>query len=476
MEEYRVVGNEMGDLIDRSYIKPNNERVEITALKSIKSSFLNNIAISLSRMIMTANLIILGHTLYDNKEKSGLFLIFQIGIIIIEILGKFFITGLIKYLFEDKEDNNEFYVLYIRMKSSLVYLIPLFLGPICLCFPYLIMDLLLKFNLDIFNQTLIKELYYKFLIFSPVIFLFELLLLLNLHYLKYQKKMQEVFTYVLSFLVCHISLSCILVYILEMGLIGLTISYLVNTFIYYLFTNQYIKKSYEELSQNNFFLFPSTSNIDKEVFNLLKEKSILSIINLGDIIFLYCLFFMSLFTDKEQLIVNIIYLNFYELVVFINKGFYFSLKNYISTKIEEASKRQKYVLFFAFYFMILALILFILLILFKNILLDIYLGEGEKALVKICYHLRIFYPICILLNGIRIILNGMIRGMNIPLPMIKKILYIIVSIIISYAICFRYEFGILGLWISAFILNIFFILENIHKAVIFFPQFFNSYI
>ena len=83
MEEYRVVGNEMGDLIDRSYIKPNNERVEITALKSIKSSFLNNIAISLSRMIMTANLSILGHTLYDNKEQSGLFLIFQIGIIII---------------------------------------------------------------------------------------------------------------------------------------------------------------------------------------------------------------------------------------------------------------------------------------------------------------------------------------------------------------------------------------------------------
>ena len=179
------------------------------------------------------------------------------------------------------------------------------------------------------------------------------------------------FIYVISFLVTHIALSFILVYLLDYGLIGLTISYFVNSFLYSVFSNQNIKKSFEEIAQNIFFLIPSQSNFDGEVFNLFKERSLFSIYNIGDILFLYLVFFMSLFTDKEQLIVNIIYLNFYELIFFINKGFYSSLKNYISTKIEEASKRQKYVLFFAFYFMILALMLFLILIIFDDILLDI---------------------------------------------------------------------------------------------------------
>lgn len=477
MEEYRRNVNEMGDLIDVSYIRPNNERAEIAALKSIKSSFFNNVSITLSRLIMTTNLIILGHTLYENKDQCGLFILFQIGIIMIEILGKFFILGLIKYLFEDKEDNNELYVLFIRMKTILVIVIPILLGPICLLFSFLLMGLLLKyFNLDLLNQSLIKDFYYKFLIFAPVIFLFEILFLLNLQFLKYQKKTQGVFIYVVCFLVTHIALSFVLVYLLDYGLIGLTISYFANSFIYYVFSNQYIKKSFEEIAQNIFFLIPSQSNFDGEVFNLLKEKSLFAIYNLGDILFLYLVFFMSLFTNREQLIVNIIYLNFYELIFFINKGFYFSLKNYISTKIEEASKRQKYVLFFVFYFMILALMLFLFLIIFDDIMLDIYLGGGEKIIAQICHKLRIIYPICLLLNGVRMILNGMIRGMNIPLPLIKKLIYITICIIISYYCCFELEYGIFGLWISANILNIFYVLENTHKAVNFFPQFFNSII
>ena len=477
MEEYRRNVNEMGDLIDVSYIRPNNERAEIAALKSIKSSIFNNISITLSRLIMTTNLIILGHTLYENKDQCGLFILFQIGIIIIEILGKFFILGLIKYLFEDKEDNNELYVLFIRMKTILVIVIPIILGPICLLFSFLLMELLLKYyNLDLLNQSLIKEFYYKFLIFAPVIYLFEILFLLNLQFLKYQKKTQSVFIYVISFLITHIALSFVLVYLLDYGLIGLTISYFANSFLYYVFSNQNIKKSFEEIAQNIFFLIPSQSNFDGEVFNLFKERSLFSIYNIGDILFLYLVFFMSLFTDKEQLIVNIIYLNFYELIFFINKGFYSSLKNYISTKIEEASKRQKYVLFFAFYFMILALMLFLILIIFDDILLDIYFGGGEKIIAQICHKLRIIYPICLLLNGVRMILNGMIRGMNIPLPLIKKLIYITICIIISYYCCFELEYGILGLWISANVLNIFYVLENTHKAVNFFPQFFNSII
>ena len=349
MEEYRRNVNEMGDLIDVSYIRPNNERAEIAALKSIKSSFFNNVSITLSRLIMTTNLIILGHTLYENKDQCSLFILFQIGIIMIEILGKFFILGLIKYLFQDKEDNNELYVLFIRMKTILVIVIPILLGPICLLFSFLLMELLLKYyNLDLLNQSLIKEFYYEFLIFAPVIFLFEILFLLNLQFLKYQKRTQSVFIYVVCFLVTHIALSFVLVYLLDYGLIGLTISYFANSFIYYVFSNQNIKKSFEEIAQNIFFLIPSQSNFDGEVFNLLKGKSLFAIYNLGDILFLYLIFFMSLFTEREQLIVNIIYLNFYELIFFINKGFYFSLKIIYQQKLKKHQKDKNMFYFLHF--------------------------------------------------------------------------------------------------------------------------------
>ena len=477
MEEYRKNINEMGEINDISYVRPNNERIEITALKSIKNSFFINIAVSLSRLIITLNLIILGHTLYDNNAHCNLFMIFQIGIFIVDVLGKFFILGLIKYLFEDKEEMEELYNLYIRMKTLLVILIPTFLGPVCLLLTYYLMGLLSKINLDIYDQALNKEVYFKYLIFAPVIYLFEILFLLNLQFLLFQKKIQEVFSYVLSFLIAHFSLSWILLYILEIDLIGLTFSYCLNTFLFYLFTNQYIKKLYEETSQNIFFLFPSKSNFDGEVFTLLKEKSILAFINIGDILFLHFLFFMTLFTDRNQLMVNIIYLNFYELICFINKGFYLSLKKYISTKIEEASKKQKYVAIFSFYFMILSLILFLILIIFKNILLDCYIfGRGVKNLIEISNKLRIYFPLCLLLNSIRMILNGINRGMNIPLPIVRKALYIAICIILSYIFCFTYEYGIYGLWISIFILNIFLILDIVYKAIDAFPKFFNNFI
>lgn len=476
MEEYRKNINEMGELNDISYVRPNNERIEITALKSIKNSFFINIAVSLSRLIITLNIIILGHTLYDNNAGCNLFIIFQIGIFIVEVFGKFFIIGLIKYLFEDKEEMEELYNLYIRMKALLVILIPTLLGPVCLLLSYYLMGLLSKINLDIYDQDLNKEVYFQYLIFAPLTYLFEILFLLNLQFLLFQKKIQDVFSYVLSFLIAHFSLCWILLYILETDLIGLTFSYCLNTFLFYLFTNQYIKKLYEENSQNIFFLIPSKSNFDDEVFTLLKEKSILAFINLGDILFLHFLFFMTLFTDKNQLIVNIIYLNFYELICFINKGFYLSLKKYISTKIEESSKKQKYVAIFSFYFMILSLILFLILIIFKNILLDCYIFGGNKNLVEISNKLRIFFPLCILLNSIRMILNGINRGMNIPLPIIRKAFYIVTCIILSYIFCFVYNYGIYGLWISTFILNIFLILDTVYKAIGAFPKFFNNFI
>lgn len=468
--------NEIMPIYDASIVYPNIEDPSIAAFKSIGSSLFNNIVIALSKIIMTANLIILGHTLYENKINYKLIITFQIGVFIIEFLGKYFILGLIKYLFEDKEDNEELYNLYIRMKTSLVILIPIVITPVSICSYFLLELLLINFT-EISDQTICKEIYLKFLIFSPIIFLFEILFFLNLQFLHYQKQTKAVFTYLISFLIAHIVLSWILLYILEIGLTGLTISYFTNTFLFYFFTNNYVKNVREGWIQNFFLLIPKKENFDGEIMNTLKRKSLLSLINYGKIFIVHFLLLLSIFTDENQLMVNIIYLNFYELIVAVNRGSYYSLKIYISTNVESMEKRQKYVATFSLYYLIFGLSLFLIVFINEDILLDCYLYEGgEQILKSFSKKLRLIFSLCILFNCFRNLLNGMIRGMNIPLSLIKKIIYYIICMVCSYVFCFYEENGIYGLWKGAFIINLLFVLEGGYKAFKYLPQFFHNYI
>ena len=468
--------NEIMPIYDASIVYPNTEDPSIAAFKSIGSSLFNNIVIALSKIIMTTNLILLGHALYENKIHYKLIITFQIGVFIIELLGKYFIIGLIKYLFEDKEDNEELYNLYIRMKTSLVILTPIVIIPVNICSYFLLELLLINFT-GISDQTICKEIYLKFLIFTPIIYLFEILFFLNLQFLHYQKQTKAVFTYLISFLIAHIALSWILLYILEIGIIGLTISYCINTFLFYFFTNNYVKNVREGWIQNFFLLIPKKENFDGEVMNTLKRKSLLSLLHLGEIFIVYFLFLLSIFTDENQLVVNIIYLNFYELIMAINRGIYYSLKRYISTNVESMEKRQKYVATFSLYYIIFALSLFLILFINENILLDCYLYEGGEPILKtISKKLRLIFSLCILFDCFRNMLNGMIRGMNIPLSLIKKIIYYIICMICSYVLCFYEENGINGLWKGAFIINLLFVLESGYKAFKYLPQFFHNYI
>ena len=455
-------------ILDRSIVFPNSETPRKAALNSLQKNIIN----SLNKLIIAINLILLGHVTY-NKNQYELFMTYQIGIFILEFLGKDFIIGLMKYLFEDIHEK-ELYNIYIRIKSSLVFLILILLYPFSIL-SYYIIKLLLKNNFEIYSESIIKEVFFKFLLFAPVIYLFEILFLLNIQFLHYKDKNIAVFLYSLFFIITHIVLSYILLYILEKGLIGLTISYFVNSFLFYLFTNQYIKSVIEKENQSFFFLVPNKENFDEDGLIILKNNSILSIYNLGDIFMFQFIFLSSLFTDKNQLIINIIYINFYQIAFAICRGFYYSLKNYILKNKEDLRIRQEYVTIFSIYYIMLVLSIFVILLIFKNFLLNLYLfRSGGKELQKISYKLRIIYPICILISCVRMILNAMLRGMNIPFSLKKKIFYIIIYVILGLTLCFYYYYGIFGLWISALVLNIFFILESVYKSYIYLPQLFHS--
>ena len=470
---YLMNRNEIDDIaIDRSLVELRNEKLYTTIFSIIGSCFLNNVVFITTNLISTINLIILGHIILQDKTHYELFMTYQIGVSITDVFGKIIIIGLLRYIFEKREYKKIYYT-YLNLKIGLVIIIPFIMIPVSLS-SFFIIKLLLRNSLDIYNQTLNKEVYFKFLIFTPLIYFFENLFYLNLKILKALDKTKSVIFYANLYIISHMISCFILLYIIKIGILGLTISYLLNSFLFYFFSNTYITPyKNDEDDTKNFFAFPPFNYFDKNVINTFKEAFSLTIRFLGDSLLIYSLFIISLFTDKNQLIVNIILINFYNLIIGINKGSYLTFRQYLLHTNESNEEKKKYIIVFSLTFIFLILSLFIILLIFKNILLDIYLINGGDIILKLINNsLKIVYPLCILFNGIQILLYGFIRGMASPSPIFIKFIYTSCCIIFCLILCFVYELGILGLWISLLILCIFYCFVNGYKSIIHFNNIF----
>ena len=469
MESNFIRGQENNVLFDRSLVIPSAEKPEFSAIKSIGFSFFNNMISTFFKLIITTNLILLGHTLYEEKVHYQLFMTFQIGVFILEFFGKYFIMGLLKYIFFNGKQMKTLYNLYIKMKTALIFVIPIIIIPVSICSYYLI-ELLFKYSFEIDDLSIIKEVYKKFLLFTPIIYFFEILLFLNLKFLNELNGIAEVAMYIISYLVCHIVLSWILLFIFNFGLLGLTISYCLNSFLFFSFTNIKIYNIVLGDADDFFYIIPNKKNFDFSILSNFRKISYYSLINLGDVFPIQFLFIVSLFIGKNPLIVNIIYLNFYEVVAEIDRGFYYTIKNEIFNKFQDTIERQNYVLFFSVYYSIITLTIFLCLLIFKNMLLNIYLIDGGEPILKeIASSLIILYPLCILFMSVKIILNGIIRGMDIPVSNKRRLVYMTICIVFCYIFCFLYEFGIIGIWISMLILEFLHAGENSAKTIKHFP-------
>ena len=324
---YSIGRNEKEDIsIDRSLVEIRNEEVSITILNIIGDCFINNLVFIASNFISTINLILIGHILLENKTHYELFVTYEIGVSMINFFGKIIIIGLLRYIFEIQE-YRKIYFSYLRLKSGLILTIPIIMIPVSLS-SYFIIKFLLQNNLDIYNQSLNKEVYFKFMIFTPIIYFFEILFYLNLKLLRAFEETKAFISYVIFFIISHIVCSWILLYILKIGILGLATSYCLNSFLFYLFTNIRISNTKEE-ELENFYIFPPKEYFDSNVINTLKDASSLSMRHISDIFLLYLMLFAAFFTDKNQLIVNSVYLNFYYLLNGINKGFYLTFKHYL---------------------------------------------------------------------------------------------------------------------------------------------------
>ena len=473
MEQKNLINkNEPEDVIifDRSLVVYRNEHILITIVKIIGNSLINNIVNFLDRLTLTINLILLGHIVLQNKTHYELFMTYQIGAAIIDFLGKLIITGLLKYLFEKKE-SEELFNLYLRLKSLLIFIIPIIMIPVSIC-SYWIIKLLLQNNLDIYDQSLNKEIYFKYLLFTPIIYFFEILFYLNLQLLRSFNEIKALAFYLNFFYITHITTCWILLYSLGVGIFGLTASYCLNSFLFYLFSNLYIDVTNKDKDEN-FIIIPHKEYLNSDIFTCLKEAGAVSLRNLSDSFVFYLLFIASLFTDKNQLIVNIIYLNFYNTLIAISKGSYITLKNYLLYNKEATEKKKNYVVIFSSTFLFLSFCLFIILMAFNNILLKIYLIDGgAEPLQNISKLINKIYALCVIFNAIQILLYGFIRGLAMPSPLKKKVVYSLITILLCLLLCFYYDYGIIGLWISVLILCFLYIFENTYKAVKNFRLFF----
>ena len=463
--------NEKEDIsIDRSLVDIRNEDVSITILNIIGNCFINNLVFIASNFVTSINLILIGHILIQDTTHYELFMTYEIGVSIINFFGKIIIIGLLRFIFEIKEFRKIYYS-YLRLKTGLVLIIPIIMIPVSLS-SYIIIKLLLQNNLDIYNQSLNKEVYFKYMIFTPIIYFFEILFYLNLKLLRAFEKIKAVVSYTNFFIISHIVSCWILLYILKIGILGLTISYCLNSFIFYMLTNEYINHIKEE-EVENFIIFPPKEYYDRNVINTLKEASSLSMRYLSEVILLYLLFIASLFTDKNQLIVNSVYLNFYLFFNGINKGFYLTFRDYLIHSKESNEEKKKYIIVFSITFFTIILSLFIILIIFKNVLMNIYLIKGGDLNLRIISNrIQIVYSFCILFNGIQILLYGFNRGMATSSPIVIKFIKSLICFFLSLILCFVYNKGILGLWIAHLILCLFFFFENGYKSVIHFNNFF----
>ena len=69
----------------------------------------------------------------------------------------------------------------------------------------------------------------------------------------------------------------------------------------------------------------------------------------------------------------------------------------------------------------------------------------------------------------KILLNGIIRSLELPVSNQRRLIYIIICVIFAYIFCFVYDLGIFGIWISMLSLEFLHAGENFAKTMKYFP-------
>ena len=465
------------DEIDRSIcLYVDNETLSQKIFGIIKNSILNNMLFVSYKLLMGVNLVILGHLLMENKTHYELLVSFQIGVLFLNIFGKFFITGLIKFL-KDKSNSIE---TYVELKILILFLILVVIVPVSILSYFAINFILNEFDVEN-SKDLNLYVYLNFLIWCPVLFCFEIFFLLNLKLLYLTEKIKLLLKLLIFLFAGHVIFSYILIYVFGFGLKGLTISYLINCLFSYLGSNKrvnYYHFNVENNDNNNFYFFPNINDFSRNDINITLKKSKKIAINyyLENFPF-YLIFVASIFSGQKQLVVNIIYLNFYEIVNALNKGFEITLKNYLLEDDKSYDIKRRFIITFSICFWSIGITIFIILLTFKSSIIYLYLYEGGDNIIKaIAKNLDIIFPFCILNNFIYMALNGFAVGLRQDLSYLHFFSYLNPLICMGASLIFfiEYDYNIVGLWIGLLLSSFLYILIYGYKAVQYFKVFFGQ--
>lgn len=412
----------------------------------------------------------------ENKTHYELLVSFQVGILFLDIFGKFFITGLIKAL----KDKSNSVATYIELKILILFLILIVLVPVSLASYFLINFILNQCDSE-YNKDLNFYVYLNFFIWSPALFCFEIFFLLNLKLLYLTENIKLLLKFLITLFGAHIILSYFLIYVFELGLIGLTISYFVNCLFAYVCSNKKVNHHHfnaENNDNNNFYFLPNANDFSRnDISNTLKKSKKIALNYFLENFPFYLIFLASIFSDQKQLIVNIIYLNFYEITNAINKGFEITLKNYLIEDDKSYDIKRRFIITFSICFWTIGITLFIILLTFKSSIIYLYLYDGGENQIKtIAKKLNIIFPFCILNNYIFMALNGFAVGLRQDLSYLHFFSYLNPLICMSSCLFFfvQYDYSIVGLWVGLLLSSFLYILIYGFKAVQYFKVFFGQ--
>ena len=465
------------DEIDRSIcLYVDNETLSQKIVGIIKNSLLNNMLFVGYKSLMGVNLILLGHLLMKNKTNYELLVSFQIGIIFLDIFGKFFISGLIKSL----KDKSNSVSTYVELKILILFLILVVIIPVSFSSYFAINFILNQCGIE-YYKDLNLYVYLNFFIWCPVLFIFEIFFSLNLKLLYLTENIKLLLKFFILNIVAHTILSYLLMYVFRIGLKGLTISYFINCLFFYLSSNKRVNHYHfndENNDNNNFYFFPNINDLSRNDINItLKKSKKISINFFLENFPYYFIFLASIFSDQKQLIISIIYLNFYEIIKAINKGFEITLKNYLLEEDKSYDIKRRFIIIFSICFWSIGITLFIILLTFKSSIVYLYLYDGGDNIIKtIAKQLDIIFPFCILNNYIYMALNGFAVGLRQDFSYLQFFSYLNPLICMGGCLLFfiEYNYNIVGLWIGLLISSIFYILIYGYKAVQYFKVFFGQ--
>jgi Na+-driven multidrug efflux pump len=459
----------INDFNDISYVNPDFEQKPIIPLiLEIVSDSIFYIYPTLILVILeSANLIFLGQMADDQVQYKYLNFM-AIGTCYLNLFGFAYALGVTKAV----KRGNDISCFFHNTKIILIGLTILVILPLSLVSYYILAAVYSNEGPE--TLEMLWYTYKNFLFLSPIYAFFQLLLQLNMRALQV---FDEVFTCFWLFML-NTCFHCVFLYVfvclLNLNIIGVTISLILSSFLSYIYSNS-VLNDYLEIKKNFYFLpdldlFTSQDSIN-EFTDVLKNGSLAGIVNYAEYSGYGFFLLLSFFINSESLTTNIVLMNFFAILHTVGHGFSYTLRYYIRMSISSHKHshagKKKFVRLISFLVFFLALMVAVVILIFDESIVNLYLRPivsplSTQNLNNLFSDIANIYALVIFFDYFSWLLDGYIKGSDAKTThlLIYKISFVLVFVPAGLILCFVLGMGLKGFWISIYVYIVIYALIN----------------